>query len=98
MGETTLSEQRLVQVRAAARTATEHASNPFVDPREIRHATQILDRRGERWAAAVLGRDLTRRSLATAQRPFLYTGECAIIIAADVAEDRAIADQIIDPL
>lgn len=97
MGETTLSEQRLVQIRAAAR-ATEHASNPFVDPREIRQTTQILDRRGEHWAAAVLGRDLTLRSLATAHRPFLYTGECAIIIAADAAEDRAAVDQISDSL
>lgn len=66
---THIPESRLVQLRAAG-VAEDHAAGRFVDPSVLYRCTQVLDRRGETWAAAILGRNLTRRSLAHPHRPW----------------------------
>lgn len=82
---TAIPEPRLVEIRRAECGAGSHR---FVDPHAVSAATTILDRRGEAWAAAVLGRDLSRRSLAVPSRPYFHDGELQILIAADTDEDR----------
>lgn len=81
---TAIPEARLVELRHSVRDAGSHR---FVDPHAVSAATTILDRRGEAWAAAVLGRDLSRRSLGVPTRPYFHDGELHILIAADTDED-----------
>lgn len=85
---THIPESRLVQLRAAG-IADDRAAGRFVDPRVLYRCTQVLDRRGETWAASILGRNLTRRSLAAPHRPWLNPGDAQTLIAADTEEDRA---------
>lgn len=86
MSETRLTPQQLVELRATGHSA---GQSPFVDPYIISQSLRVLDRRGERWAAAVLGRDISRRSLAVPARPYLRSGEPDTLVLADAAEDTA---------
>lgn len=80
---TTLPETRLVELRAQGQ-----ARRPrFVDPVLLDSCMRVLDRRGEQWAASVLGRDISRRSIAVRDRPFLHGGEDYTLVLADRAED-----------
>ncbi|MBU8820876.1 hypothetical protein KL864_33975 [Mycolicibacterium goodii] len=81
---TEIPEPRLVELRRESQTA----KRPFVDPSAIAQCERVLDRRGETWAAAVLGRDISRRSTAVPHRPHLNAGEEHTLIAADQEEDR----------
>lgn len=81
---TGISEDRLVELRREGKAA----DGPFVDPRVLQRCCDVLDRRGESWAAAVLGRDISRRSLSVPQRPYLLPGEDRVLVAADLEEDR----------
>lgn len=81
---TEIPEAWLVELRRESHTA----NSLFVDPHAIAHCERVLDRRGETWAAAVLGRDISRRSIAVSHRPHLNAGEEHTLIAADQEEDR----------
>lgn len=85
--KTRLTEARLVELRAAAKE-TAAASGPFVDPAMVMLCTRVLDGRGEEWAASVLGRDVSRRSIAVPRRPWLLAGEEYALVEADVEEDK----------
>ena len=67
---TNIPAARLTQLRAEG-AAADRAAGPFVDPSILYQATRVLDRRGEAWAATILGRDISRRSLAAPHRPWL---------------------------
>lgn len=84
MTKTDIPEPRLVELRARG-----HANiSRFVDPHAVARCSKVLDQRGEEWAASVLGRDISRRSIAVPNRPYLKDGELWAINAADVLEDR----------
>lgn len=89
---TAISPERLAQMRLDARRAP---TSRFVDPHEIARAKQVLARRGETWAAAVVGRSLERRSLHFPALPWLNEHEPSLPVAADVEEDRARFDAIV---
>lgn len=82
-----ISEVHLVTLRRNGKQAAER-DNPFVNPVIISQCAQVLDVRGEAWAATVLGRDLTRRSVGVPHRPYLLPGEPHTLLAADQEEDR----------
>lgn len=84
---TGISEARLVELRKQGRDAS-RAGGGFVDPFVLRRCQDALDRRGEEWAAAVLGRDIGRRSVAVVHRPYLLAGEDHTLVAADAEEDH----------
>ncbi|OHU46085.1 hypothetical protein BKG82_28290 [Mycobacteroides chelonae] len=84
---TAISETRLIELRREAH-ASDRAAGPFVDPSVLRRCELILDRRGELWAAAVLGRDISRRSVGVPHRPHLIPGEDRVLVAADAEEDQ----------
>ena len=84
---TDITEARLVELRQQGKSASQ-AIGGFVDPRVLNRCEEVLDRRGEEWAATVLGRDISRRSLTVRHRPYLHTGEDHILVAADAEEDR----------
>lgn len=84
MGRTRVPESRPVELRAAGKAA----SGRFVDPAVIMLCTRVLDQRGEEWAASVLGRDISRRSIACPTRPWLKGGEEYTLVEADAEEDR----------
>lgn len=94
-GHTSLSQTQLVALRRDGHEAA-LTGGVFVDPHVISQCEQVLDRRGEDWAASVLGRDISRRSLAVAHRPFLNAGEDHTLVAADRAEDQVAIDHL-DP-
>lgn len=87
---TTLDEARLVELRATGRAR----AGRFVDPAVIAECGRVLDRRGETWAASVLGRDISKRSLAVPRRPALREGEEYVLVLADQAEDAAAVEEI----
>lgn len=87
---TAICEPRLTELRAAGVAARSR----FVDPRTAHRLQSVLTQRGEKWAAAVLGRDLSRRSLAAPTMPWLNDGEMHTLIAADAEEDRIRFDEI----
>lgn len=87
---TTLPETRLVELRADGLL---HRS-AFPDPSVLHDCLRVLDRRGEKWAASVLGRDVSRRSVAVPGRPFLRDGEPYTLVAADRAEDDLILSSL----
>ncbi|GAA3148533.1 hypothetical protein [Rhodococcus baikonurensis] len=87
MATTSIPEQRLVELRSDGKVAS-GVQGGFVDPRVLHRCVEVLDRRGEGWAAAVLGRALDRRSLAVPTRPFLHAGEDHTVVLADAEEDR----------
>lgn len=86
---TAIPEARLVELRRAGIEA-ERAGGGFVDPAVLSRCEKVLDRRGEQWAASVLGRDISRRSPSTnyRHRPYLSVGEDRALVAADAEEDR----------
>ncbi|GAB36190.1 3'-5' exonuclease [Gordonia otitidis] len=83
---TAIPEPRLVAIRQAAKEAA--AQSQFVDPHQCFRASRVIRTRGERWAAAILGRDLSRRSMSDPSLPHLTAGELEVIVAADTEEDR----------
>ncbi|WP_042377193.1 hypothetical protein [Gordonia alkanivorans] len=83
---TQIPEPALVALRSTCLEANRHER--FVNPRLCAQACTVLDRRGERWAAAVLGRALDHRSVAVPTRPYLVAGELQTLVAADAEEDR----------
>lgn len=87
---TQLPEPELVELRANGHSRRAQ----FVDPTVLHACSEVLDRRGEDWAASVLGRDLSRRSVAVRSRPFLNAGEEYALVDADRAEDVLILDSL----
>ncbi|WP_231997413.1 hypothetical protein [Mycobacterium sp. 1245111.1] len=87
---TSIPEARLVELRREGNAQVQR----FVDPDVIARCIEVLDRRGELWAAAVLGRDLVRRSLIRAGRPYLRAGEDYTLVAADRVETDCVAEVI----
>lgn len=85
-----IAPARLVELRVEAR----QNRTQFVDPVVLDKCWEVLRRRGERWAAVVLGRDITRRSPGVPHLPWLHDGEEYTLVAADVEEDRARFAQI----
>jgi hypothetical protein len=83
---TLLTESQLVALRQQA----QQQKTRFVDPHIIARCCQILDRRGEVWARAVLGRDISRRSPGVPNRPYLRDGEPNALVLADTAEDAIV--------
>lgn len=61
---------------------------PFPDPHVIAASKRALTQRGENWAAAVLGRDLSRRSIAFPRLPYLESGEQYVLAEADRIEEE----------
>jgi hypothetical protein len=88
---TAIEPARLVELR----TEGQAKASQFVDPHVLHNMTAVLAKRGETWAAAILGRDISRRSLAIPAMPWLRNGEEYTLVAADVEEDKARFDQII---
>lgn len=88
---TVLSAVRLADLRAQGR-AKRHG---FFDRHMIAQCAAVLDKRGEKWAAVILGRDISRRSVGVPNRPWLHYGEAYTLVAADVEEDKPRFDQII---
>ncbi|MEV0619565.1 hypothetical protein AB0I81_40045 [Nonomuraea sp. NPDC050404] len=80
---TTLTPETLAELATQGRA--EAARSPFVDPCAAAKSKQLLRERGEEWAASVLMRDLSRRSLRGGW-PWLETGELEALILADRAE------------
>lgn len=60
---------------------------PFPNPDVIAASKRALTRRGENWAAAVLDRDLSRRSIAFPTLPYLESGEPYVLAEADCIEE-----------
>lgn len=87
MAPTRLSEQQLVRLREIG--YWKQIGERFVDPYVINQCDRVLERRGEVWAASVLGRDLSRRSMLVRNRPYLTGGEPYTLVLASRAEDGA---------
>lgn len=87
---TAISPARLVELRVEGKAKV----GQFVDPHVLHKLTGVLAKRGETWAAAILGRDISRRSIAIPAMPYLNSGEEYTLVAADAEEDRARFDQI----
>ncbi|WP_264003348.1 hypothetical protein [Mycolicibacterium sphagni] len=83
-----MPERALVRLRRHAFAKR----SQFIDPYVIAECGRVLDRRGEVWAASVLGRDLTARSVAVPARPYLRGGEEYVLVAADRAEDELVLE------
>ncbi|MEV1003435.1 hypothetical protein [Nonomuraea sp. NPDC050202] len=81
---TTLSPEKLAEL--AAQGKAEAAKCRFVDPDVVAASKKILRERGEAWAASVLMRDISRRSLGVPHLPFFHEGEMETLILADRAE------------
>lgn len=92
MPETQIAPSRLVELRTEGRAKI----GPFVDPHVLLKCKQVIASRGEAWAAEILGRDLSRRSLMFSHLPFLANGDEYTLVAADQAEDEARFSQIVD--
>lgn len=82
---TNIAPERLAQLHAEGR-AQALAAGKFIDPHTVAAAERVLNVRGERWAASVLLRDLSRRSRLLPQRPWLENGELETLVLADRAE------------
>jgi hypothetical protein len=89
MSRTTLSPEKLAELAAEGRA--EAAKSRFVDPEVVAASKKVLRERGEVWAASVLMRDLSRRSLGVPALPFFYDGELETLILADRAEWEQLA-------
>jgi hypothetical protein len=90
---TNIPPHRLREIRELG-VAADRARGPFVDPGVLSRCTGVLGRRGERWAAAILGRNLSRRSLAVPGKPWLSNGEPDALIMADQEEDAYTVEAI----
>jgi len=84
MAVTTLGADQLVQLHLDG--IAMRGTSPFEDPRTMNRYQEVLRRRGEQWAASVLCRDISRRSLTWG--PWLNHGEAEILVLADEAEQR----------
>lgn len=91
---TKIPAKALVALRAQG--LANSRKSPFVDPYVIARCTAVLDRRGEPWAADVLGRDISRRSIGVPRRPYLIDGEPETLVAADVAETKLAFDELVN--
>lgn len=80
--KTSLTAERLAALHTEGRAKT----GSFVNPYTMFRLRSILRERGEDWAASVLLRDLSRRSLIDAGFPWLESGEEEILVLADDAE------------
>lgn len=85
---TVIAPERLAALRSR------HLPRRFVDPYVIQQCKKIVAQRGEAWVAAVLGRDISRRSPVLPTFPWLVNGEEIAVVEADVEEDRARFAQI----
>ena len=84
--KTTLTPERLAELHAAGRRQADESR--FVNPVVILRAGQLLRERGEEWAATVLLRKLTRRSMINPGVPWLEDGEPETLLLADIEEWR----------
>lgn len=84
---TQIPDTRLVELRACGKSAASRAAGRFIDARVLADCSQVLSRRGETWAAAVLGRGLSRRSITASALPYLAADEEYTLVAADREED-----------
>lgn len=89
---TAISPARLVELRAEGQTKIQQ----FVDPHVMSRVTTVLGKRGEAWAAAILGRSISRRSILVPTMPWLRNGEEYTLVAADTEEDKARFIQMIN--
>ncbi|MFI6594942.1 hypothetical protein ACIBHX_01770 [Nonomuraea sp. NPDC050536] len=89
---TTLSPEQLADL--AVQGQAEAAKSRFVDPCAVVASKKILRERGEEWAASVLMRDLSRRSLLFGHLPWLEDGEMETLILADRAEWEQIVNSL----
>lgn len=85
MSATLLPEVALVKIREYA----QQQPGRFVDPTVIVWCREVLTRRGEDWAASVLGRSLERRSLLSPSFPWLTAADPYALIEADRVETVA---------
>lgn len=85
MSASRLPDDVLIQLRAEG-IAQAAVHLPFVDARAAARAKHLLRSRGEQWAMSVLGRDISRRSLACPTLPALEDGEIETLVLADHAE------------
>ena len=90
--KTNLTEAKLVELRIAGVSYAMRQS--FIDPYTVAQCSKVLDRRGEQWAASVLGRDISGRSIAASSRPYLTAGEPYTLCAADRTEDNLILAEL----
>lgn len=81
---TTLGPEVLAQIRAEG--VAQRGTGRFEDPDVIAAYIQVLLRRGEAWAASVLGRESARRSLTWG--PWLEPAEPEILVLADQRESE----------
>ncbi|MEU7631669.1 hypothetical protein AB0C34_17025 [Nocardia sp. NPDC049220] len=84
MHTTTLTPEALAELR----TLGWHQANmsPYVNPTVAAQVKRVLAERGEPWAASVLGRDLSRRSIFQRCYPWFECGEIETLVLADHAE------------
>jgi hypothetical protein len=88
---TLIAPQRLVELRVEGRGK----ASRFVDPVVLMKCRKVLARRGEAWAAEILGRSLARRSQLVVGLPYLMDGEEYTLVAADREESEARFAQIV---
>jgi hypothetical protein len=93
---TTISAARLVELRACGKSAASRAAGRFIDARVLADCSEVLSRRGEIWAAAVLGRSLSRRSIAASALPYLTADEEYTLVAADREENSHVDNGVRD--
>lgn len=83
---TAIAPARLRELRAEGQSKV----SEYVDLNTLVACSAVLERRGEPWAEAVLGRALTRRCpYGTRRAPWLTRAEEHVLIAADHEEDTA---------
>lgn len=85
---TFLTPERLAELAAEGRAQA--ARSRFVDPDVVAECKKVLRERGEIWAASVLMRDISRRSLLGGW-PWLEDGEMETLILANRAEWELLA-------
>ena len=83
--KTTLSPEELAKILAEGRALAD-AGGRFVNPDTVYASIKVIRERGEEWAASVLMRELTRRSLSRPDLPWLEHGEMEALILANEAE------------
>lgn len=84
---TILTPERIAELHVAG--AEQASRSRFVDPVACSQAESVLHTRGEMWAASILLRNLTRRSLIRADLPWISEAEMYTLIYADRAEWQA---------
>ena len=89
--KTALTEEKLTSLRAKAQAMPRSA---FIDPFVIEESKEILRRRGEDWAASVLGHDLIKRSVLLPQYQWLKDYEPDVLMAADTEEWMQLSEEM----